>query len=100
MLSRIALLGLGALILLGASCAGPPSYRLEKYPPIQGVEPGDSPKEVRAALKADPVLIEPGYWTDSYRFEMKYDVWHFKKIGRVVFDRFDMSVITSEADPQ
>ncbi len=97
---RAALLVLGGLILLGAACAEPPSRRLAKYPPVPGVEPGSTPEEVKAVLKADPARVEPGYWTDSYRFDMDFEVWHYRRIGRVIFDRFDMTVAASEADPR
>ncbi len=35
---------------------------------------------------------------DSNRFEMDFEVWHFKGIGRVIFYRPDITVYAAEAD--
>ena len=99
MVLRSALLGLGALVFLGVSCAEPPSFAKAKYPPIPGIERGDSAGQVKDVLKADPVLRENGYWMDSNRFDMDFQVWHYRNVGRVVFKRFDMTVYASEHDP-
>ena len=92
-------IALGALLLLGASCTAPPSSRPVKFDPIQGIRPGDTPERVAEVLKADPVRRENGYWMDSNRFEMGFQVWHYRGVGRVIFKRFDMTVYASEYDP-
>lgn len=95
---RVALAGLGVLVLLAVSCADPPSQRWVKYDPIPGVKAGDTPEEVKAVLKDDPVARENGYWMDSNRFSMDHQVWHYRDVGRVIFNRFDMTVYASESD--
>jgi hypothetical protein len=98
MARRIALPGLAAAIVLAAGCTDTPSFRKDRFAPIPGLQPGDTPERVKEVLKADPVRREDGYWLDSNRFEMGLQVWHYRGVGRVVFDRMDMRVRLSEAD--
>ena len=100
MVRRIALLGLAAGIALAASCTDTPSFRKPRYDPIPGLNPGDTPERVKVVLKADPAGKENGYWLDSNRFDMNFQVWHYRGVGRVIFDRMDMRVYASEHDPQ
>jgi hypothetical protein len=87
------------LLVLGVSCANPPSFRKAKYDPVPGIERGDTAERVQEVLKTGPARRENGYWLDSNRFEMDFQVWHFKGVGRVIFHRSDMTVYATEADP-
>jgi hypothetical protein len=100
MFRRTALLGLGALVLIGVACTEPPSFRKARFDPIPGIQPGDTPERVKEVLKADPVERENGYWLDSNRFEMDFQVWRYRGVGRVIFNRMDMRVHATESDPR
>lgn len=96
----IAPAGLAAGIALAAACTDPPSFRPERFDPIPGIRPGDTPEQVREILQGDPVEREDGFWRDGNRFEMDLQVWRYRGVGRVIFRRRDMRVVTSEHDPR
>jgi hypothetical protein len=74
------------LLLLGASCTGPPFFEPARFPPIEGVHEGDTADHVRQVLgKAN--ACENGWWRDGgVRYEEDFQVWFYQGKGRVIFD--------------
>jgi hypothetical protein len=86
-----------ALLLLIASCAGPPWFVPPAYPPLEGIQQGDSADHVRQVL-GKPNAWGDGWWRDGgVRYEQDFQVWFYVGKGRVVFDGTG-HVVQSEAD--
>jgi hypothetical protein len=97
MSSRALLLGLVALpMAFAVSCAYPPMEHPKEYATIPGIHAGQAPEDVIKVL-GHPQARENGWWVQSVWFDMEFNVWYYKKVGRVIFDR-RMAVYTSEAD--
>lgn len=94
---RLAILGAG--IVFTAACTGPPLFRHPRFEPIPGIQRGDTPEQVRERLQADPVERENGFWRDGCRFDLDLQVWRYRGVGRVIFHRGNLRVVTSEYDP-
>ena len=105
MSSRAIALGLlAAAMAFSVSCAFPPFERSAEYPTIAGIDAGQTPDDVIKKL-GQPTVREHGWWRQSVWFDMEFDVWYYKKVGRVVFyfhdtnlTHRDLLVYTSEAD--
>jgi hypothetical protein len=95
----VAVAVLAALLGSGLSCLDP-MHLPESFAPLPGVKPGDKPADVVKTMNGYPDADAPGYWIRSDRFSMDHKVWYYGKKGRVVFDRRENVVYTSEADPQ
>jgi hypothetical protein len=86
------------VLLLIASCTGPPFFTPAEFPPIEGVDEGDPAEHVRQVL-GEPNDREIGWWRDGgVRFEEDFRVWFYEGKGRVVFDGSG-HVFVSEAQP-
>ncbi len=95
----IALVLLAGILGFTVSCISQ-IHEKGSYDALPGVKPGDKPADVIKTMNGFPDADVPGYWLRSDRFSMGYKVWYYGKKGRVVFDRMENVVYTSEADPQ
>src|SRR5262245_19867192 len=97
----LAALALGAFLVSLVACFVPePVHDPESYPELSSVKAGDQIAEFRKAMGV-PDAVANGWWSDSFHFDMDYQVWYYAKKGRVIFDRGhqrDLVVYTSEAD--
>jgi hypothetical protein len=96
---RILLLVATVLLAESLACTPPPLFYPASWPSIPGIAPGDSEDRVLEVL-GQPSGKVRGWWADSYRFDMDYQVWLYKGVGRVVFEDFSRKVVATQADPQ
>jgi hypothetical protein len=88
-----------AILLTVASCTGPPFWSEQTFPPLEGIEPGDTAAHVREVL-GGPDATRNGWWrSGGVRFESNFQVWYYGGKGRVIFDGFNGRVFQSQADP-
>jgi len=95
---RILLLVAGIVLAESLSCAPPPLFYPPTWPGIQGIEPGDTPDRVIEVLGKPSGKVQ-GWWSDTYRFDMDYQIWTYKGVGRVIFNMFSQRVVETQADP-
>ena len=89
-----------AILLLLAACSGPPYWREVEFPPLEGIQAGDTAEHVREVL-GKPNDWENGWWREGgVRFEPSYQVWFYAGKGRVIFEGFSGRVFQSQADPR
>ncbi len=100
MTRRSSILGLlfGILLSFSVSCIfTEPGELVRREGPIPGITVDrDGPEEVLKVL-GPPASRASGWWQDEHRFDMDFQVWYYKGVGRVIF-REDMSVYATEAD--
>ena len=88
-----------AILLLALSCAGPPDYYTPSYPALEKVQAGDTPAKVVETM-GRPTSRENGWWRSAWvSYSTEYQVWNYKGVGRVIFDRLSRTVVATEADP-
>lgn len=80
---------------LGACSSAPPSVPSDS--PLAGVSVGDGADAVCSAL-GPPRSHAKGLW-EGVSFDTSYDVWYYRGVGRVLFDRAGR-VCRTEHDPQ
>jgi len=96
---RWILFAVGMAMLAGAiSCAPPPLFHPSDWPELPGIKAGDSADQVLKVL-GPPTGTVDGWWSDCYRFDMDYQIWLYKRTGRVIFDRWSHRVVQTQADP-
>ena len=87
------------LLLFAVSCAEPPDYYTPSYPELEKVQAGDTPEKVVEAM-GKPTSRENGWWRSAWvLYSTDYQVWNYKGVGRVIFDRHSQKVVATEADP-
>ena len=88
------------ILLLAASCARPPDYYTPSFPALEKVQAGDTPEKVVETM-GKPTSKENGWWRSAQvSYSTEYQVWNYKGLGRVIFDRLSRTVVASEADPR
>ena len=88
------------VLLLTVSCAGPPDYYTPSYPALEKVHAGDTPDKVVETM-GKPTSRENGWWRSAWvSYSTEYQVWNYRGVGRVIFDRFSSTVVATEADPR
>jgi hypothetical protein len=98
-LERRIFLLLGMLLLAESfSCTPPPLFYPPSWPSIPGILPGDSEERVVDVL-GKPSGSVRGWWSDTYRFDMDYQIWLYKGVGRIIFDSWTRRVVATQADP-
>jgi hypothetical protein len=88
------------ILLLSVSCAGPPGYYTPSYPALDRVAVGETPEKVAETMGA-PTSRGNGWWRSAWvSYSTEYQVWNYKGVGRVIFDRYSRTVVATEADPR
>jgi hypothetical protein len=87
-----------AVLLMIASCTDPPFFMPAQFPPLEGIQEGDSADRVQQVL-GPPNARKTGWWRDGgIRFEEDFQVWYYAGKGRVILDGSGHVVLT-QADP-
>src|SRR5262245_3272910 len=86
------------ILLFGVSCASPPAWVSPSFPALDNVQVGATPQKVLETM-GKPTSRENGWWRSAQvSFSTDYQVWNYRGVGRVIFDRLSETVVATEAD--
>lgn len=88
------------LLVLAGSCAPPPYYYTPSFPSLPQVQAGDTPEQVVNSMGAPSSRTNGWWWNDRIAYSTEYQVWGYRGVGRVIFDRWTRKVVATEADLQ